>query len=40
VIWFTEFSKEALVEIAYKHYLNIYIDEERSKIERAKELRK
>lgn len=40
VLWVPEFSKEALTEMAYRHYLSIYIDEEKTKIAALKEARK
>ena len=32
VIWVPELNKEGMNDLAYKHYLGIYIEEERTRI--------
>ena len=36
VVWVQEQAKEALTELAYKHFINIYIEEEKVRIKEMK----
>lgn len=40
VLWVHEFSKEALSDMAYRHFLNIFVDEERQRIIQEKEAKR